>query len=111
MNGQLTNNLVRELAAIGIPAQHSSDVVTAVTTGNVSGPATAASKKPAVASIVHRVLEAAYAAFSHGMDLSLMAAATLKLLGAVAAAATMPRSGDHGGDRSSATMAKGAERA
>ena len=44
VNGQLTNNLVGQLAAIGIPAQYRSEVVTAVTTGNVSGPATAASK-------------------------------------------------------------------
>jgi hypothetical protein len=107
VNGQLTNNLVRQLAAIGIPAQYRSDVVTAVTTGNVSGPATAASKHPAVASIVHRVIEAAYGEFSHGMDLSLMAAAALMLLGAIVAGATMPRSGEHGGDRSSATVAKG----
>ena len=107
VNGQLTNDLVRQLAAIGIPAQYRSEVVTAVTTGNLSGPATAASKNPAVASIVHRVIAAAYGAFSHGMDLSLMAAAALMLLGAVVAAATMPRSGEYGGDRSSGTMAKG----
>jgi hypothetical protein len=61
VNGQLTNNLVRQLAAIGIPAPYRSEVVTAVATGNVSGPATAASKNPAVASIVHRVIEAATA--------------------------------------------------
>ena len=53
------------------------------------------------------MIEAAYGAFSHGMDLSLMAAAALMLLGAIVAAATMPRSGEHGGDSSSATMAKG----
>ena len=106
VNGQLTNNLVGQLAAIGIPAQYRSEVVTAVTTGNISGPATAASKNPAIASIVHRVVEAAYGAFSHGMDLSLMAAAALMLLGAVVAAATIPRSEEHGGDRSSATMAR-----
>ena len=106
VNGQLTNNLVRQLAAIGIPAQYRSEVVTAVTTGNVSGPATAASKNPAVASIVDRVIEAAYGAFSHGMDLSLMTAAALMLLGAVVAVATMPRRGDHRGNHPGATMAK-----
>ena len=36
-----------------------------------------------------------------------MAAAALMLLGAIVAAATMPRSGEGGGDSSSATMAKG----
>ena len=82
--------------------------MTAVTTGKCqrSGPATAASKNPAVASIAYRVIQAAYGAVFHGMDLSLMAAAALMLLGAVVAAATMPRSGEHGGDRSSATMAR-----
>jgi hypothetical protein len=53
------------------------------------------------------VIKAAYGSFSHGMDLSLIAAAALMLLGAVVAAATMSRSGEHGGDRASVTMAKG----
>ena len=106
VNGQLTDNLVSQLAAIGIPAQYRSEVVTAVTTGSIGSQASAVSKNPAVASIVHRVVEAAYGAFSHGMDLSLMTAAALMLLGAVVAVATMPRSGEHGGDRSSATMAR-----
>lgn len=94
VNGQLTTNLVRQLAAIGIPAQFRTEVVTAVTTGNVSGPAAAAaSKNPAIASIVQKVLEAAYGAFSHGLDISLLAASALMLLGAVVAASTMPGRG------------------
>ncbi len=36
-----------------------------------------------------------------------MAAAALMLLGASVATVTMPRRGEHGGDRSSAIMAKG----
>ena len=101
VNGQLTTNLVHKLAAIGIPAQFRSEVVTAVTTGTVSGQASAAAKNPAIASIVHRVVTAAYAAFTHGLDLSLGAAAALLVLGAIVAATTMgptsapsPRSSD-----------------
>jgi EmrB/QacA subfamily drug resistance transporter len=90
VNGQLTNNLVRHLAAIGIPRQFRQEVVTAVTTGNIGGRAAAASKNPAIASIVHKVVGAAYGAFSHGLDISLVTAAVLMLLGAVVAATTMP---------------------
>jgi hypothetical protein len=53
------------------------------------------------------VIEAAYVAFSHGMDLSLMAATALMSIGGVVAAVAIPRNGEHVGDRSSGTMAKG----
>jgi EmrB/QacA subfamily drug resistance transporter len=89
VNGQLTTNLVHRLAAIGIPAQFRAEVVTAVTTGTVSGQASAASKNPAIAAIVHRVVHAAYAAFSHGLDLSLTIAASFMIAGAVIAAFTL----------------------
>jgi EmrB/QacA subfamily drug resistance transporter len=92
VNGQLTTNLVHKLAAIGIPAQFRSEVVTAVTTGAVGGRASAAGRNPAIASIVHKVVEAAYGAFSHGLDISLLAAAALMLLGALVAAVAMPGS-------------------
>jgi EmrB/QacA subfamily drug resistance transporter len=90
VNGQLTTNLVRRLAAIGIPKAFRSEVVTAVTTGTVNGQAQAAGKNRAIAGIVHKVVEAAYGAFSHGLDLSLLIAAALMLLGAVVAVWTMP---------------------
>jgi hypothetical protein len=61
-----------------------------VTTGNVSGRAAKAEKNAAISSIVQKVVQAAYGAFSHGLDLSLMAAAALMLFGAVVAAFTMP---------------------
>ncbi len=94
VNAQLTTNLVRRLAAIGIPPQFRSEVVTAVTTGNVSGPAaSAAGKNPAIASIVHKVVQAAYGAFSQGLDISLLAAGALMLVGALVALATMPGAG------------------
>jgi EmrB/QacA subfamily drug resistance transporter len=91
VNGQLTTNLVQRLAQIGIPPQFREQVVTAVTTGTAGSQASAAaSKNPAVASIVHKVVTAAYGAFSHGLDLALLAAATLMLVGALVAVATMP---------------------
>ena len=80
VNGQLTTNLVHRLAAIGIPEQFRSEVVTAVTTGAVNGKAAIASRNPAIASIVHKVVHAAYGAFSHGLDLSLLMAGALMLL-------------------------------
>jgi hypothetical protein len=91
VTGQLTTNLIRRLAAIGIPPQFRSEVVTAVTTGNISGRASAASKDPAIAAIVRKVVEAAYGAFSHGLDLSLLTAAALMTLGALIAATSLPR--------------------
>ncbi|HUI03573.1 MAG TPA: MFS transporter [Acidimicrobiales bacterium] len=91
VNGQLTTNLVHRLATLGLPAPFRSQVVTAVTTGTVSGQASAAERNPAIASIVHRVVTAAYGAFSHGLELSLAVAAALMVLGAVTAALTMGR--------------------
>jgi hypothetical protein len=93
VNGQLTTNLVHKLAAIGIPAQFRSEVVTAVATGTVGGQASAAARNPAIAAIVHRVVNAAYGAFSHGLDLSLATAAALMALGAAVAALTMRSAG------------------
>jgi hypothetical protein len=66
-------------------------VVTAVTTGTVGNQASAVSKNPAIATIVHRVVEAAYGAFSHGLTISLEIAAALMLLGAALSAMTMAR--------------------
>jgi hypothetical protein len=100
VNGQLTTNLVRRLAAIGIPPQFRAEVVSAVTTGTISGSASTATKNPAIAAIVHRVVQAAYGAFSHGLDISLVIAAGLMLVGAVLSAVTMPGSrlrGETGG--------------
>lgn len=109
VNGQLTTNLVQHLAAIGIPAQFRSEVVAAVTTGTFGGSASSAAKNPAIASIVHKVVVAAYGAFSHGLDLSLMAAAALMLLGAIVALVTMrnPAVGDAQGASDSATAVSG----
>jgi EmrB/QacA subfamily drug resistance transporter len=90
VNGQLTVDLVRRLVAIGIPPQFRQLVVTAVTTGTVSQQASALGNNKALQAIVNRVESTAYGAFGHGVDLSLLAAASLMLLSALIVAVTMP---------------------
>jgi hypothetical protein len=84
--GQLTVDLVRRLAAIGIPRQFRSQVVTAVTTGTFDQQAgQAAAAHPGLAAIIHRVTEAAYGSFAHGLDISLSLATALLGLSALVA--------------------------
>lgn len=93
VNGQLTVDLIRRLTAIGIPRQFDQQVVAAVTTGTFSQQAArAVSHNPHIAQIVDRIVDAAYAAFGHGLDIALMMAGALMLLSAVVALATMPAS-------------------
>lgn len=90
VNGQLTVQLIRRLTAIGIPKQFRDLVVTAVTTGTFNtqaGKAVAGNKS--IAGIVHRILQAAYAAFAHGLDLALILAGALMLLSAIIAFVTL----------------------
>lgn len=86
VNGQLTVSLAHRLAAIGIPLQYRSEVITAVTTGSISGQAASAERSRAIAAIVHKVVAAAYGAFSTGLDISLSIAAALMLVAGIAAA-------------------------
>ena len=90
VNGQLTVDLVRQLAALGIPAQFRQLVVTAVTTGTVSQQASAVGNNKALQAIVNRVEGTAYGAFGHGVDLSLLAAGSLMVLSALLVAVTVP---------------------
>lgn len=90
VNGQLTVNLLARLTAIGIPKQFQQLVVSAVTTGVISGE----SKKytavgGTISQIVNEVVQAAYGAFSHGLDISLGIAAGLMFASALVAAWTM----------------------
>ena len=85
VNGQLTVNLLHRLTAIGIPKVYQQEVVTAVTTGSIGGQATSAEHNKAIASIVDKVVTAAYGAFGNGLDISLDIAAALMLLSAIAA--------------------------
>jgi hypothetical protein len=77
----------------GIPKQFQNDVIAAVTTGSFNSQAAkAAGANAAVAAIVHKVVAAAYGAFAHSLDLSLMAAGALMLFSALVALSTMPPS-------------------
>ena len=92
VNGQLTVDLVHRLNALGIPKAFQSLVITAVTTGNFSNQAASTAKNapPSIVHIVDEVVSAAYGAFSHGLNLALLAAAALMALSAVVAAISMP---------------------
>jgi EmrB/QacA subfamily drug resistance transporter len=90
VNGQLTVNLIARLTAIGIPKQFQNQVITAVTTGTFSQQTSkAVGGNRALQLIVDRVVNAAYGAFSHGLDIALMMAGALMLLSAVVAMTSM----------------------
>jgi EmrB/QacA subfamily drug resistance transporter len=90
VNGQLTVNLLRRLTAIGIPKSYQSLVVTAVTTGAEGGEAKSAeAKAPSIKHIVNEVTSAAYGAFRHGLNLSLMIAGALLVASSVLALTTV----------------------
>jgi hypothetical protein len=98
VNGQLTVNLIKRLNAIGIPHSFQSQVIAAVTTGSVGSQAkNAAHGNASIQAIVNKVVNAAYGAFHHGLDLSLQAAGALMLLSAILALLTgiSRRSGSH----------------
>jgi hypothetical protein len=65
-------------------------IISAVTTGSISAQAQQEEKgNPGLKAIINKVTDAAYGAFSHGLDLSLGIAAGLMLLSAVIAATTI----------------------
>ncbi len=84
VNGQLTVNLTARLIQLGIPATYRHLVITAVTTGQTSAeeaglsPAT----KKAFQALINKVVNAAYGALTHGLDIALIASALLLLLSA-----------------------------
>ncbi len=86
VNGQLTVNLTARLVALGIPASFRSQVIAGVTTGSLGSQAAATQVgkgNAAIQAIIDKVVGAAYGAFGHGLDLSLLAAGTLLLASAV----------------------------
>ncbi len=94
VNGQLTVNLTARLVAIGIPASFRSQVIAAVTTGSLGSQAASTKVGKGNASIqeiINKVVTAAYGAFGHGLDLSLLAAGTLLAASAVVAFFTAGR--------------------
>ena len=90
VNGQLTVNLTARLIQIGIPASFRHEIITAVTTGQTASaeaglnPAT----RKAFGGIIRRVVNAAYGALTHGLDIALVASAALMLIAAAVAYTT-----------------------
>jgi EmrB/QacA subfamily drug resistance transporter len=89
VNGQLTVNLTRQLVAIGIPSAYRSEIIAVVTTGSISAQEKALGHpSKAVKEIIHKVVKAAYQAFTHGLNLALDISFILLLVSAIAAFAT-----------------------
>ena len=90
VNGQLTVNLTARLIQIGIPAAFRHEIITAVTTGQTAAaeaglnPAT----RKAFALTIKKVVNAAYGALTHGLDIALVASASLLLIAAAVAYTT-----------------------
>ncbi len=86
VNGQLTVQLIKRLTALHIPKSFQSVVITDVTTGSISSNAAKFGKENrSLQVIIDKVVGAAYGAFSHGLDLALLAAGALLLASAVVA--------------------------
>ena len=90
VNGQLTVNLMRQLAAIGIPPVFRSQIIAAVTTGSINAQEKGLSGKTskAIQMFIQRVVKAAYNAFGHGLDIALGRSIALLLVSAVVAYTT-----------------------
>lgn len=99
VNAQLTVRLAARLQHLCLVSSHGhcalravqfkSAIITAVTTGTISGQVKQYDKTPALARIIHKVTEAAYGAFGHGLHLSLAIAAALMFISMLIAAGTV----------------------
>ena len=87
VNGQLTVNLTARLVQLGIPVSFRQLVITAVTTGQTQSEE--AGLNPAIrkqfASTIKKVVNAAYGALTHGLDIALVASALLMMASAAVA--------------------------
>ncbi len=87
VNGQLTVNLTRQLIHLGVPSAFRQEIITDVITGTAASQAKAVGKNSsaAVRHLINEVVNAAYGAFTHGMDLALSISGSLLLVsGAIA---------------------------
>ncbi|HEY5111381.1 MAG TPA: MFS transporter [Acidimicrobiales bacterium] len=84
VNAQLTVGLTQRLIQLGVPAAFRQRVITAVITGSVKSQAAAEShiSSAAVKKIIREVVQAAYSAFTHGLNLALTASGLLLLVSA-----------------------------
>jgi hypothetical protein len=87
VNGQLTVNLTQRLIALGIPAPDRAIVITAITTGTVGQQekALAGHSNAAIQHIINEVVQAAYKAFTNGLNLALSISCFLLLASALVA--------------------------
>lgn len=87
VNGQLTVNLTARLVQIGIPPAFRHEVISAVVTGSTAS--AEAGLSPALrkefAKTIQKVINAAYGALEHGLDIALVASAALMLTAAAVA--------------------------
>ena len=90
VNGQLTVNLTQRLIQLGIPASFRQLVISAVTTGQTSS--AEAKLNPGdpqgLPGTINKVINAAYGALTHGLDIALIASALLLIVSAGVAYAT-----------------------
>jgi EmrB/QacA subfamily drug resistance transporter len=82
VNGQLTVNLTHRLIQLNIPAAFRQEIITAVITGDVNSKAASVSGEstPAIKKIIQNVVNAAYGAFTHGLDIALSVSGLLLLV-------------------------------
>ncbi|MGH9020290.1 MAG: MFS transporter [Acidimicrobiales bacterium] len=90
VNGQLTVHLTNRLIQIGIPKVYRDQVIAAVTTGSINAQLAAlkGQTSKAVQQIINKVVQAAYQAFTHGLNLALTASFVLLMISSVVAYAT-----------------------
>ncbi|HEY5266109.1 MAG TPA: MFS transporter [Acidimicrobiales bacterium] len=84
VNAQLTVHLTQRLIQLGVPSAFRQEIITAVITGSVHSEAAAQSSESsaAVKAIIKKVVQAAYDAFTHGLNLALTVSGLLLLLSA-----------------------------
>ena len=90
VNGQLTVNLTARLVQLHIPAAFRNEIITAVTTGTAASQAAKISKHStaAVRQIINQVVNAAYSALQHGLNIALVVSGLLLLVSAIVALST-----------------------
>jgi EmrB/QacA subfamily drug resistance transporter len=93
VHGQLTVNLINRLNELHIPAAFQGQVITAVTTGTVGAQEKGLIGKSskAIQNLIHEVVKAAYAAFTHGLNIALVISFILLLVSAVVSYSTGSR--------------------
>jgi EmrB/QacA subfamily drug resistance transporter len=82
VNGQLTVNLTHRLIQIGIPPAFRQEIITAVITGDVNAKAAKISgeSSAAIRAIIKKVVNAAFGAFTHGLNIALSTSGLLLLV-------------------------------